>query len=338
MNSVRELARSLGLSHTTVSDALRNKPRVRKETRDRVLKAAKEAGYQYNPLAGALMSEMRRSSVGSFQGVLAVVDLESSEQRVGTPQRYHREVLLGAQKMGEKLGFKTELFVLGSEGLTIKRLDSILKARGIRGLLILPAAASPDISNLEWDTCAGIYTDYIIEKPALDSVCSDHFRSMVVAMRKLEAFGYKRPGLVLHRAHDKRLLYRWEAAYRIQESRTSSFDVLEPLVLEDISETAFKQWFDETKPDVVLCHYPHVRTWMEDLGARIPETHGFCCLNVMMSEVPVSGLDLQPQLIGRRGIELLVAQLHRNSYGIPETASTMTIPAKWIDGPTTRVQ
>lgn len=336
MNSVRELAKALGLSHTTVSDALRNKPRVKKETRERVLKAAKEAGYKHNPLAGALMSEMRRSGAGSFRGVLAVVDLESSDQRLSAARRYHREVFAGAEEMGNELGFKTEIFVLGSEGLTVARLNTILKSRGIRGLLILPAATAPDIRNLDWDVYAGIYTDYIIERPALDSVCSDHFRSMVVAMRKLEELGYKRPGLVLHKAHDQRLLYRWEAAYRIQDSRSDQFDAIEPLVLEDIDEDSFKDWFEEEGPDVVLSHRPEVLEWMQDMGAQVPETHGFCCLNVMNSEDPVSGLDLRPHLIGRRGLELLVGQLHRNAYGIPDPASTTTIPAIWIDGPTTR--
>jgi DNA-binding LacI/PurR family transcriptional regulator len=336
MISIRDLARTLELSHTTVSDALRNNPRVRRETRERVLKAAKEAGYRYNPLAGALMSEMRRSGTGSFHGVLAVVDLESAEQRLSSSRPYHREVFRGAKEKGLGLGFKTVAFVLGSEGLTVSRLDSILKSRGIHGLLILPAASNPDISNLEWDVYAGIYTDYIIEKPALDSVCSDHFRSMVMAMRKLEALGYRRPGLVLHSAHDQRLLNRWEAAYRIQDAKSDKFVAIEPLVLEDVNKLAFKKWFNVNNPDVVLCHRPEVKVWMESLGARIPETHGFCCLNVMNSETPVSGLDLRPRLIGSRGMELLVGQMRRNVYGVPETASTMTIPAQWIDGPTMR--
>ena len=52
--SLRDLARTLGLSHTTVSEALRNSPRVSAATRQRVLKAARVAGYRANPLAGAL--------------------------------------------------------------------------------------------------------------------------------------------------------------------------------------------------------------------------------------------------------------------------------------------
>ena len=182
MNSVRELARSLGLSHTTVSDALRNNPRVRKKTRERVLDAAEKAGYRYNPLAGALMSEMRRSGAATFHGVLAVVDLENAEKRIGPAVRFHSKVYEGAKDKANELGFKTEVFVLGDESLSISRLDDILNSRGIRGLLVLPSQETPDISSLNWEHYAGVYTDYIIEKPALDSVCPDHYRAMMLAM------------------------------------------------------------------------------------------------------------------------------------------------------------
>jgi LacI family transcriptional regulator len=35
-------------------------------------------------------------------------------------------------------------------------------------------------------------------------------------------------------------------------------------------------------------------------------------------------------------VELLIAQIHRNEYGVPELPSTTTIPAAWVDGPTLR--
>lgn len=334
--SVRELARSLGLSHTTVSEALRNCPRVRDETRQRVLKAANAAGYRYNPLAGALMSEMRRSRAGAFRGVIAVVDLESPEQRVAAAKPFHQQVALGASETASRLGFKVEQFILGRDHVSVSRLDTILKSRGIRGLLVLPAGAIPDISGLDWQHFAGVYTDYIIEKPALESVCSDHFRSMVLALQRLLALGYKRPGLVLREPHDRRILYRWEAAFRIFHQHSNGFEEIEPMVADDLIMKEFSAWFRKNRPDVVLCHDSQVKSWMVSCGARIPGTHGFCCLNVTMSSEVSAGLDLQPRLIGARAMELIIAQLHRNEYGVPQVPSTTAIPAAWVDGPTVR--
>jgi LacI family transcriptional regulator len=56
----------------------------------------------------------------------------------------------------------------------------------------------------------------------------------------------------------------------------------------------------------------------------------------MMNAVPCAGLDLQPWLLGVRGVELLVAQIRRNECGLPEIPSTTTVPAVWIGGPTLR--
>ncbi len=338
IHSVRELAKVLGLSHTTVSDALRGSPRVKESTRKKVLAAAEKHGYQYNPLAGALMSQMRRSHGDTFRGVIAVVDLESFKQRSEVFERYHRAVMDGAEKAAKKMGFKVEFFALGSEGISVDRLNSILISRGIRGILILPAGSSPELSVLDWAHFSGVYTDYIIEHPAIDSVCSNHFRSMFLVLNKLREMKYKRPGLVMHLDHDKRLLHRWEAAFRIYHEHYPYFDDIEPLILKSFEESDFRDWYKFNQPDVILSHRTRVRRWMGELGAKIPETHGFCCLNVKMSSDPVAGLDLQPSMIGERAMELLVSQIYSNKYGIPETASNTTIPSAWVDGPTLRNQ
>lgn len=336
MSSVRELARSLGLSHTTVSDALRKNPRVRKETRQRVLIAAEKAGYRYNPLAGALMSQMRRKGVTAFQGVLAVVDFVSMEERTGVDVRFNNQLLEGAKDKANQLGFKTEVFVIPKEKLSVSRLDRILNSRGINGLLVLPAWGSPEIALLNWDHYTGVYTDYISEEPALDLVCPDYFGSMMLAMSRIRQYGYRRPGFVVDGKLDRRLLYRWEGAFRMFNLHIDGFDAVEPLIADHLNEAAFKNWFEKNRPDVVLCHRHQVKHWMDSMGLKIPDTHGFCSLNVTLSTEPVSGLDLRARKIGQRAVEHLIAKLRRNDYGIPETKVITGVPARWIDGPTMR--
>lgn len=336
MKSVRVLARDLGLSHSTVYDALRNNPRVKEATRERVLKAAEKEGFQYNPLVGALMSEIRRSSTRTFQGVVAVVDLENSERRIKQAQRHQHKLWEGAKEQAERLGFKVEAFVLGDENLSVSRLDSILQSRGIKGILILPARESPDISALNWDRYAGMYTDYLIEKPALDSVSSDHYRSMMIALSKVREYGYRRPGFVLEGDQDQRLLYRYEAAFRTFNLHSEGFDTIEPYFARKLEESDFRDWFEMNQPDIVICHRMEVKGWMESMGLTIPETHGFCKINVATTPEPVSGLDLKPRILGQRAMELLIGKLHRNDYGIPKVQLTSTIPAQWVDGDTMR--
>jgi DNA-binding LacI/PurR family transcriptional regulator len=332
--SIREIARSLDLSHTTVSEALRDSPRVNAVTRKRVQKAAKAVGYRPNPLAGALMSEMRRARSGTFRGVLAILDLDGPDGRPASSNRYHRELVRGAAARAAELGFKAETIVTGTLGISDTRLDTILQARGIRGLLLLPIAGNADLSGLDWTHFSGIYTDYLIERPALHAVCPDHYRSMVFAVQKLHTLGYHRLGLVLQSSHDARLLYRWEAAFHTYHEHHARSEALPPLILPELERKTFMRWFKARRPDAVLCHRAEVMEWMEECGARIPETHGFCCLNVTSNTRTCAGLDLQPSLLGARGVELLIAALHRNDCGVPDHPSTTTIPAIWVDGPT----
>ncbi|OAM89059.1 LacI family transcriptional regulator [Termitidicoccus mucosus] len=321
-----------------MSEALRDTPRVNAETRRRVCVAAQAAGYRKNPLASVLMSEMRRSRAGVLLGVIAIVDLDGPESRPPSQAYYHRELSKGAIDRAAELGFRAEVFIVGHGGMTTRRLDTILQSRGIHAVFFLPVSDNPDVTPLDWTRYAGVYTDCVIEHPALHSICPNHFRAMLMALRQLRALGYKRPGLVLQRHHDERLLHLWEAAHWAYQTHIGTPRVKIPVHLPgDIGQKGFTKWFKKHNPDVVLCHRAEVMGWMREAGARIPRTHGYCCLNTMMNpDVPCAGLDLQPRLLGARGIELLIAQLHRNEYGIPVQPSTTTIPARWIDGPTLR--
>ncbi|MDO8538957.1 MAG: LacI family DNA-binding transcriptional regulator [Opitutaceae bacterium] len=335
--TLRSLAKVLGLSRTTVSDALRGSPRVDPNTAARVRRVATDAGYRRNPLAGALMSELRRSRGAAFRGVIAAIDFNEPE-RPDHAARYHRELVVGADARATELGFKVEKFSVGHAGLSVQRLDSILQSRGIYGLLLLPSWHDPDLSNLDWSRFAGIYTDYIIERPALHSVCSDHHRSLLAALQRLAALGYRRPGLFLQRHQNERLQYRWGAAFHAFQEHHGIGKPVPPLMVDVFDRAEFVSWFERHAPDVVLGHNSDAIDWMESCGARVPATHGFACLNLNMNPKPLAGLDLQPRILGARATELLIGQLQRNETGIPEWPSTTTIPARWVDGPTIRAK
>jgi LacI family transcriptional regulator len=53
----------------------------------------------------------------------------------------------------------------------------------------------------------------------------------------------------------------------------------------------------------------------------------------MNSTEPCAGLDLQPRMLGERGMELLIGQVLRNECGAPEMPMATTVLATWKDGP-----
>ncbi|PTY08722.1 LacI family transcriptional regulator [Opitutaceae bacterium EW11] len=333
--TVRYLAKLLKVSPTTVSEALRDLPRVRVETRLRIQKAADALAYRPNPLASAVMSEMRKNRRSLFRGMLAAVALDEPE-RPPAASAFFRAILEGATNRAKELGFGLETFLVGPRGVKIPRLDAILQSRGIRGVLILPAWDPPDFSRLNWRNYAGVYTDYLIENPALHSICSDHHRSMTSALERLHARGYRRPGLFLKSHQDQRLQRRWEAAFLAFQRHAPGLETVPPLVSDTIDRASFNAWFRRHRPDVVLGHDVRARDWMRECGAKIPDTHGFFCLNLAEHPEPCAGLDQQPEWVGARATEIVVGELHRNQFGIPDHPSLTTIVARWVDGPTIR--
>jgi LacI family transcriptional regulator len=335
--TLRSLARSLDLSLATVSAALSGSGRVKPATARRVIEAAELAGYRSNPLASAVMSEVRRSGNSTFRGLVAVVDMDEKDRPLASV-RYHADIIRGAAERAAVLGFKLETFVAGGEGLPVPRLDAILKARGIRGVVLLPAWNQPDLSCMDWSGFAGVYADYVIETPALHSVYPDQYRAMMMVLRRLRALGYQRPGLFLAPHLDERIQFRWQAAYLAFQANAGAFPFSVPMLKTvGLDSGVFTHWFAQHSPDVVLGHRTEAIEWMEAAGARVPDTHGFVCLNLLMKDRACAGLDLQPFLVGSLAVEQLVALLHRNELGVPPVSSATAVPPRWVDGPTVRM-
>lgn len=333
--TLRTLARALGLSRTTVSDALRGSPRVKAATVELVRNAAKEAGYERNPLTGAVMSQLRRSRGQQFRGVLAALEVVETS-RNDLVVRYNQALIRGISDRANSLGFKVERFEIGPQSVRLNRLDTILHTRGIQGLIVLPVSGMPDLGGLNWQRYTAVYADYFIDHPPLHCVCSDHYRSMVGLLQELHARGYRRPGLLMEISLDERLQYRWEGAFLALQRYLPDITILPPLRMASINRAAFEAWFKKNKPDVVLGHFPEVIPWMKSSGAKLPKTHAFVCLNSLRTDGECAALDLQVAQLGARAAELVIGQLLHNEFGIPAQPSLTTLSSKLIEGPTLR--
>lgn len=334
--TLRTLAKTLGLSRTTISDALRGSPRVNADTLARVRAAADAAGYQRNPLTGEVMSQLRRSNGQMVRGTLAALEIIDNPRAVHA-QRYNAAVLQGAMERADQLGFKIEHFDATRDDLRLPRIDGILHARGIRGLVVLPSSGFPDLSSLTWSRLTAVYADYFIDRPALHCVCPDHYRSLYAAMQTLHARGFRKAGMVIDASFDERLQCRWEGAYLAIQNVLPDIKKLPLLRFTELTKAGFMAWYKKHEPDVVLSHMTEVIEWMKECGAKIPETHGFLCLNSLRATIPCASLDHQPRELGARAAELVIGHVIQNEFGPPAMPSLTSIPARWVEGPTMRL-
>jgi LacI family transcriptional regulator len=330
--TIRSLARQLQLSTATVSEALRDSPRVKTTTRVRVQRAAQRAGYCPNPLLGAALSAVRRACHENYRGNIALIDL--AENGRTELMLFHREIVAGTKARANALGFDTDLFWVGdrSSALPPNRLRAVLDARGIRAMVILPLNVAQDLGNFDFSRFAAVQMDHCLVRPHLHTVLPDHYVSMLHALERLRERGYRRIGLCLEGRKDEWLKKKWSAAFtaffRGQDA------VLEPLIASEFTRATFLAWFQHQKPDLIVGHRQTMVEWLEEIHVRVPEDVGFFNLNVTERTGPCAGLDLQPRRLGAAAVETVIGMLHRQERGVPECPLTTTLEAMWVEGPT----
>lgn len=332
--STREIARITGYSKATVANTLNGSNRVAPETAREIRAAAARLGYERNPMVGALMSAMRRSHGHTLRGVLAVTEIAEPDRPAHGP--FHRELVRGCAGAAEELGFTLEAFQLEAGGLTPERLSGILKARGIRGLVLLPAWRAPDFSRFDWSAFAGVYTDYLSGRPAMPFVCCDHYRSMLDLLSRLRERGYRRPGLVMESGRDARLDFRPSAAVLAFQAAMPRGDAARPLLAREITRAGVGRWLDRERPDVVMSHHSDVLDWLTEAGLAVPGDIGFVGLNMAKAGRKCASLDLRPRLIGRCAVEILIAQIQRQVWRAPVLPANTTVQGEFVDGGTLR--
>lgn len=130
--TMTDVSRRAGVSKNTVSLALRNDPQIPESTRQRVRQAASELGYTANPVVSELMAELRRSSKAAYKYNFALINANQDSNAF----RQHPTVpnyVAGCRRRADQLGYGLDEFWLHDTELRGGRLESILRARGIRG-------------------------------------------------------------------------------------------------------------------------------------------------------------------------------------------------------------
>lgn len=331
--TVRSLAQQIGVSQTTISLALRDDPRVTAATKARVRKAAENAGYRLNPAVQSVMSALRRSRQASFRGSLLAVNY--SPEEAPRMLQYHQEILSGGVARARELGYSLEHTWVGPGTMSLKRLQSVLLARSVKGLIVMPFAGLQDFSELDWNGLAAVVMDYCLSQPVLHTVLPDHHSSLLQAMEQLRHAGYRRPGLVLDAERDARLKHKWSAGFASAFREPHHKPPVPMLIAAPITRSRFLAWFHAHRPDVIVGHLQReITEWLSSVSVRIPQDVGFLHLNWTERSGPCAAVDQQPSLLGAAAVETVIAQITRNEHGIPSNANTLTISGRWTPGPT----
>jgi LacI family transcriptional regulator len=333
----RALASLARVSQTAVSLALRGDPSIPAATRERIRRLADAQGYRPNPNVASLMAQIRRNRRPQAGGCIALL-ADADDERGWLDREYIRRQRQGMIDRAAGLGFHTEVFFLRQKNMTVARIDRILRARGIRGVVLAgPKRAPVDLSAMGWQDYACVTISYTWDWPPVDRVSSHHRHNMDTVLWQLRERGYRRIGLSLQPDEMDVVDQHWLSGFLVMNQHIPVRRRV-PLFVgqhETALLPAFSKWLKQHKPDALVTLNGWEQIWLDRLGLGYPEAIGHACVN-RPSRTRLAGIEEDHEMIGATAIELLVAQMQRNEHGLPRHPRLTLINGEWRDGPTVR--
>ena len=341
MSQVAELA---GVSKNTVSLALRNSPRIPPATRALVEAAAARLGYQRNAAVGELMAQLRRTGSTQFTPTLAL--LNANENPHATTQHPTVPVYVrGIQRRALELGYSLDEFWLHTPQMTGLRLASILRARGIRGAVIVGLLHDnklPPAMRQLWDEIPAAVTGVRVRQPQLSFAGSDQYALALQAYEQAWNLGYRRPGLILDPVIDALIEGRFTAGFLIGERLHRSrerpippFTKIEPARRDP---SLFRDWMEKHRPDVLFTLYHETAKWLTTIGLSAPDDIGLIQYEWRQDHPDWAGMDQRNDLVGEAAVDLVVSMIHNGLVGVPTKPVATLVPSQWVPGKTVRSQ
>ncbi|MBM3852270.1 MAG: LacI family transcriptional regulator [Verrucomicrobia bacterium] len=336
--SYRDIAEKAGVSQMTVSLALRDHPTLPVATRRRIQKIAEEIGYKPDPNIGRMLKYIRSRRAVRATPSIAYLHAMKTDANFG-PSRSRQRMLEGAKARCETLGFQIDEFWLQAEGLTPARMCAILQTRGIEGILVPPFPREITRFDFDWRDFSAISTSHSSEFLGLDLITTNRQQTINLAMEKLRARGYRRPGLIMDVERDRRTGHNILSHFLWHQSLQPKAQRVPVLFVPEVDRRALARWLGRGRPDVVLSMGDEVLTMLEELGHAVPARIGYLSLSTGSHLArPVSGIDEAPDRIGATAIDLLAAKILHFERGLPDARKLVLIDGVWREGATLRAE
>ena len=330
--SMKDVAKACGLSVVTVSRALKGDRNHSAETRERVLKMAEQLGYRINPLVAALMSARGRHKPAKGTVNLALID--PGGDWPGHP------FYEGAVSQAAALGYSIEMFKL-AKGANGGRLRKILQARGVRGVIVLPAPEPQRRLEIDLGEFAAVTIGYSVIAPDMPRVVTDTYGRFMEALTKAGERGYRRIGVVSTEDLDRRFQHLNTAATLVYRSLCKGDTEVVCLAVDheasdqanakEVCRWARRESVDAILSQAGLCHELLLR------GLKIPEEVGYVHLH-LSADPQITCMDQNQDWIGRKATDVVVGMINRNEFRIPAQSQTIMIPSVWRAGTTLPVR
>ena len=334
--TVRSVAERLKVSHTTVSRALRDDPRISEAVRKKVRATAREMGYRPDPMLGALAHYRLSQTRKSISAELAWINCWPDPKRLRTYKEFDL-YWKGAFEEADRAGYRLEEFCCPKD-VSPERLEKILLARNIRGLLLTPGWSTvvPDWGNFHWEKFSVVRFGHSLKAPHAHVVTSDQLMDGLLAFESMWNRGYRRIGMAMWAAQGTRLV-RFSAGYLYAQLRVDAKLRLPPLAMEeanlDEDQRRLAAWLKKCRPDAILTDISHLPDMLAKAGHQVPRDIGLAALSVLDGHAD-AGINQNSEEIGAAAVQLLTSLIYHNQRGIPQIPREVLVAGRWVDGET----
>jgi DNA-binding LacI/PurR family transcriptional regulator len=181
--TIREIAKIVGVSHTTVSRALNNDPRVSPQTREKIFEVAKARNYKPPRIAKALAP-----STLKLIGLL-VYDISNP---------FHSELVAGMEAVAHKRGYNLVFLSTKDRPVKDKFLKEMILQSGIAGIIITSAKLQdPQVKDLIREQFPLVLVNRRISGDHYNYVICDNIRGAFEATSHLTKLGYRKIGAII---------------------------------------------------------------------------------------------------------------------------------------------
>lgn len=332
--TIRDIARQVGVSHVTVSYALRGMPRVSEDLRKKILHEAERMGYCPDPMLQALCAYRRGGQPTEIKSSLAWLTCWDPPEEMHAFKEFHA-YWLGARQAAEKQGYRLEEFAPGRQ-LSLARILNILRSRGIRGVLIPPphGASKVNLAEIDWSGFSLVKFGHTFGDLKANLVTSAHVYNAMLAFARISERGYRRIGFVTN----DRLLQRTHfvsgylrAQYNLDVSARVDILAIADTESEAGRLRALGAWVRRERPDAILTTTRELPAMLGALGLRIPEDLAVAVTSVLDGNGD-AGIHQNSFEIGRAGCEMVISQIIHGAFGVQECPRELLIQGYWQDG------
>ncbi len=337
MATVRSLAEQLGISHNTVALALRNHPSVAAATKKKVQAAAQKAGYEVNPVMNTWMNYVRSHRKTSFRANIAL--LHPPDRYVqGVVNPFYQYYEQGIREQAKRLGYVVDEFELNLDPDELRRLDRILRARGIYSLMMIRDRSKKLIFDFPWQHYVVATVENPVEGVRFNSAANHHYHTATLAISKAVELGYQRIGFAASDLAESKIRQHMAGSYLSWQQMIPPERRVPLPEYHGYDQEAFLAWVKSNRVDLVMTTATVYLKWLRQAGYRVPEDIGFIDLAWYPEYGNIAGVDQKPVKIGQAAMDVLATQFMGDQRGVPESPRMLLLESVWNPGNTVRDQ